>query len=359
MKYKILVLQLIIISVLSSCSNTSFIDDGNGHKQYKDKNGNYVKTEWVDLNGKKYYFDRNGYLVTNQWIDNEYYADENGMMKTNYWYEGENGYYYLDNDGKYLRNTIKEIDGNFYAFDLNGVNIKNAPFVVNGEGYYFGNDGKADKKEGWKNFLDTYCYVKDDGHLLISEWKEDNDKWYYFNEVGLMARNSFVDGSYYVDENGEMVKNKKLIIGTETYVFDNEGKGTKQIISFRDLKNKYAKKSNYWVVSKDDTELTIKEGPLLTSDFDLGWMTGRFDWKTVDGSTKEMELVGSNYFETVNITKLNQELKLPNSTINKILNTNAYNGLQMVSANGITLTWSVTVSSNRKSLYLNMTYTKE
>ena len=224
MKYIIITLILITINVLNSCSGTAFIDDGNGHKLYKDKNGNYVKTEWVDLNGKWYYFDRNGYLVTNQWIDNEYYVDENGMMKTNYWYEGENGYYYLDNEGKYLRNTIKEIDGNYYAFDLNGINIKNAPFVSDGEGYYFGNDGKADRKEGWKNFLDTYCYVNTDGKLLISDWKEDNDKWYYFNEVGLMAKNTFVDGNYYVDENGEKVKNKELKLGTDIYIFNEEGK---------------------------------------------------------------------------------------------------------------------------------------
>ena len=230
MKNIIIIIQVLIISVLCSCSRTVFIDDGNGHKQYKDKNGNFVKTEWVDLNGKKYYFDRNGYLVTNQWIDNEYYVDENGVMKTNYWYDGENGYYYLDNEGKYLRNTIKEIDGNYYAFDLNGINIKNAPFVSNGDGYYFGSDGKADKTEGWKIYLDTYCYVKTDGQLLISDWKEDNDKWYYFNEIGLMLKNQFVDGKYYVNKQGEMIKNQRLKIGNVTYNFNVDGSiNTKKI----------------------------------------------------------------------------------------------------------------------------------
>lgn len=226
MKFRFIVTQLVIISILCSCSTTAFIDDGNGHKQYKDKNGNIVKSEWVDLNGKYYYFDRNGYLATNQWIDDEYFVDENGIMKTNYWYEGESGYYYLDNEGKYLRNTIKEIDGNFYAFDLNGINIKNAPYIVDGEGYYFGNDGKADKQEGWKDFLGTYCYVKEDGKLLINDWKEDGDKKYYLNELGLMAKNSFVDGNYYVDENGEMVKDKELKLGTDIYIFDGEGKSS-------------------------------------------------------------------------------------------------------------------------------------
>lgn len=38
----------------------------------------------------------------------------------------------------------------------------------------------------------------------------DNGKWYYFNEIGLMLKNSFVDGGYYIEK---LVKNEhKMLI---------------------------------------------------------------------------------------------------------------------------------------------------
>ena len=223
------VLLITIVLVLFACGmgDTNFIDDGNGHKQYKDDKGNFVKDDWVQINDKYYYFDMNGYLVTNQWIQDEYYVDENGIMQTNFWYDDKNGnMYYLGDDGKYLKDTIKEIDSYNYAFDGTGKMIKNAPYASNGVAYFFGNDGKADTAEGYKAFADSYCYVTNDGTLLLNDWKEDNGKWYYFNEVGLMLKNSFVDGGYYVDENGEMVKNKELKIGGDTYVFNDNGQST-------------------------------------------------------------------------------------------------------------------------------------
>lgn len=223
---KATILFAIILLALSavSCGGNNFIDDGNGHKQYKDSSGNFVKNDWAEIKGKKYFFDMNGYLVTNQWVQDEYYVDDKGAMQTNYWYDDKNGkMYYLGKDGKYVKDTIMTIDNNEYAFNTSGELVKNAPYVSNGVGHYFGNDGKIDKTEGYRNINGTYCYVKDDGSLLISDWKEDEGKWYYFNDMGLMLKNSFVDGGYYVDENGEMVKSRRIKIGNNLYSFNDEG----------------------------------------------------------------------------------------------------------------------------------------
>ena len=187
---KATILFAIILLALSavSCGGNKFIDDGNGHKQYKDSSGNFVKNDWAEIKGKKYFFDMNGYLVTNQWVQDEYYVDDKGAMQTNYWYDDKNGkMYYLGKDGKYVKDTIMTIDNNEYAFNTSGELVKNAPYASNGVGYYFGNDGKIDKTEGYKDVSGTYCYVKNDGSLLLNDWKEDEGKWYYFNDMRILC----------------------------------------------------------------------------------------------------------------------------------------------------------------------------
>lgn len=138
MKIKIVILMLLTVCIFQGCNRVQFIDDGNGHKLYKDDKGNYIKNEWKEINNNWYFFDRNGYLATSKWIDDEYYVDENGIMMKNYWYEGENGsIYYLGGDGKYLRNTVITIEGKEYAFDNKGRLYENVPATINIEQYIF------------------------------------------------------------------------------------------------------------------------------------------------------------------------------------------------------------------------------
>lgn len=332
-KKNILLIIFIVMFILSSCESKTFIDDGNGHKQYKDENGNYVKNQWVEIKGNKYYFDMNGYLSTNQWINDEYYVDENGIMKTDYWYDDKNGgLYYLDNDGKYLKNTIKDIDGSLYAFDTNGKLVKNLPYVSNGQGYYFGNDGKVDKTEGYKSFADTYCFVDKDGKLLTSSWREDNGKWYYFNEIGLMLKNSFVDGGYYVDGNGEMVKNKQIQIGNDTYVFDDSGIGSiiqPKKISLLDIKNRCCYK--------------LMDGTPVNTD-DLGLVD-------ISVTSNELEIKAEWPFNKQAkywAQEINKELGLPSSLSNRISKTDAKDGMQTFSQGNISVVWKVT---NEKKIW--------
>ena len=316
---------------LASCGGSSFIDDGNGHKQYKDSSGNFVKNDWAEIKGKRYFFDMNGYLVTNQWVQDEYYVGDNGAMQTNYWHDDNNGkMYYLGEDGKYVKGTTMTIDGNEYAFKNSGELVKNAPYVSNNVGYYFGNDGKIDKNEGYKNVNGTYCYVKEDGSLLLNDWKEDEGKWYYFNDMGLMLKNSFVDGGYYVDENGEMVKDREIIIGGETYKFNNEGKSKAKTISFIELKNKYCK-----------NEYTTYDGT-------------KYDWglaseENAKATSTTLELFGKGSMEIEImmswIENINKELALPQTLYRQIANTAAIDGIQKERFNKVLVTWYVEVTA--------------
>lgn len=329
MKKLVIFSVLLLILGISGCGQ-KLIDDGNGHKQFKDNNGNFIKNDWAEINGKYYYFDMNGYLVTNQWVQDEYYVDDKGVMQTNYWYDDKNGnMYYLGKDGKYTKDTIVTIDNNEYAFNPNGELVKNAPYVKEGKGYYFGNDGRIDKTEGYKSINGTYCYVKDDGSLLVNDWKEDEGKWYYFNDIGLMLKNSFVEGGYYVDENGEMVKDKVIKIGANTYTFNHEGKSKAKTINFIELKNKYCKKE---YISYDGT---------------------KYDWglageENAKATSTTLELFGKGSIEIEImlpwIENINNELGLPKTLYVQIGNTAAIDGLQKEKFDKVIVTWYVEVT---------------
>lgn len=45
----------------------------------------------------------------------------------------------------------------------------------------------------------NYCYKKEDGNILISEWKQVWDNWYYFGEDGRSLQNTWaeIDGKWY------------------------------------------------------------------------------------------------------------------------------------------------------------------
>ncbi len=326
MKKLVIFSVLLLILGISGCGQ-KLIDDGNGHKQFKDNNGNFIKNDWAEINGKYYYFDMNGYLVTNQWVQDEYYVDDKGVMQTDYWYDDKNGnIYYLGKDGKYTKDTIATIDNNEYAFNPNGVLVKNEPYVKDGVGYFFGNDGKIDKTEGYKSINGTYCYVKDDGALLVNDWKEDEGKWYYFNDIGLMLKNSFVEGGYYVDENGKMVKNRQIQIGKDIYVFNNDGTGTvvqPKRISLVDIKNKCCSKlSDGTPVNSNSLEmLDIKVTP---NELDI---KTEWPWKS----------------EVIYWAKeINRELGLPSSLSNRISKTEAKDGTQTFTQGNTSVIWKVT-----------------
>lgn len=306
---------------LASCGGSSFIDDGNGHKQYKDSSGNFVKNDWAEIKGKKYFFDMNGYLVTNQWVRDEYYVDDKGAMQTNYWYDDKNGkMYYLGKDGKYVKDTIMTIDNNEYAFNTSGELVKNAPYASNGAGYYFGNDGKIDKTEGYKNVSGTYCYVKNDGSLLLNDWKEDEGKWYYFNDLGLMLKNSFVDGGYYVDENGEMVKDREIKIGSDTYVFDSNGQSQMKPRKINKkvnwiVKNPYA--TSYYTTTihndynvKDENKKIKSTFNGSTQDVTVFVDAGRIDFKIYLFGDDRIKGMGVGQHEATMVTENGENIKI-------------------------------------------------
>ena len=255
-----------------------------GNKYYFDGNGYLVVNQWVN---DEYYVDENGKMKTNYWKeagDKTYYLGEDGK----YYKKGKfniNGKEYMFDDKGELLKGILDDNGEAFVADKRGVIIKEeGPIEVGDKECYVNSDGKLAKNE-WKNVkgiekyygddyyrvvegyaiakhdsistqsdvtvdwnyidkegnivkddwvedksLGKWCYANEKGVLLSNTWKTYNDEDYYFDQDCYMVTNNFVDGSYYVDENGKKVKNMEMVIHGITYSFDANGKSNKKVI---------------------------------------------------------------------------------------------------------------------------------
>ena len=121
----------------------------NGQWQYQDNYGYIVKNQWQKgADGKWRYLNSSGYIATDMWVDDEYYVDSNGIMVTDGWIR---------------------LDGSDYSDGICW--------------FYFDGKGKA-VKEGWKKI---------------------NNKWYFFDETGLMLTGWVDENQYYTNSDGEML----------------------------------------------------------------------------------------------------------------------------------------------------------
>lgn len=100
-------------------------------------------------------------------------------------------------------NTWRTIQGNTYYYQ-NYVKQKNA-WIDDGTGWFYMNgDGLASK--GWLTLSGTSYYLDDSTGRMITGWKSDNGKWYYFGSSGSLSKGWINDGGrwYYSDNQGVM-----------------------------------------------------------------------------------------------------------------------------------------------------------
>lgn len=263
MRKQILLVNLILLMLITACSSKpNFKVDKKGNKQYVKDSGVVAKNEWVTIKGDDYFFDLNGNLVLNQWVYDEFYVDENGKKQKNYWYTSQSGeLYYLDDTGKYLKNCTIGIDNKDYAFDNRGVLYVDKVYKCPNEEskmLYSGKDGVIVRKPGFFQWLGNWYYIDDDGYVINSSWKDDDNKWYYFGPDGIMQTNKFIGDIYYVGEDGSMISDTMRVINGQEYSFDQEGKAT-NLSRLKQIQQQQAKK----VVIDYDSMFTNQEAILI------------------------------------------------------------------------------------------------
>ena len=193
---------------------------------YADTNGQCYLSKWLNSNGKWYYFNDEGKMVenvTDYYIAGKLYSfDKNGVCtnasnpKQLYGWvdlkEGKCDNYpdfrtakaYVGSNGIEYRERWLKDDGYWYYFDKNGIMYADyKTIMINGDTFDFDKDGKClnhDKGyRGWYKETSPYgtsWYYYDDNGKVYTGWHKINGNWYYFYNIGTLARN----GAMEIDE---------------------------------------------------------------------------------------------------------------------------------------------------------------
>ena len=173
-----------------------WMNDGQWWYRYGD--GSYPVAKFDTINGKKYYFDNSGYMVTG-WkliVIDWYYFNGSGCMIKDQWI----GNYYIGKDGKMAKSQWV----GKYCVDASGV-WQPDRWINDGQWWYRYGDGSY-PKEKFDVIGDNVYYFDKNGYM-VTGWNCIDKKWYYFNDLGIMAKDKWI-GNYYVDKYGVMTKTK-------------------------------------------------------------------------------------------------------------------------------------------------------
>ena len=238
-----------------------------------DKNGKAM-TGWQKINNKWYYFEGDGRMVSNSWADG-CYLNGDGLMATGWLQLGESWYYLNPQSGKSFGKAMtgwQQIGGKWYYFDDSGIMARNTAV----EGYYLADDGSM--ITGWRQMEDGNWYYMNVKGEKQTGWQQLNGKWYYFDENGVMASNTWVDG-YYLSENGSTLKGWQQLDGRWYYL--NE-KGERQT-GWQQVDGKWYCFDADGVMLKN----TWVDGCYVTEDGNM--LTG---WQMIDGSWYYLDAKG-------------------------------------------------------------------
>lgn len=101
-----------------------------------------------------------------------------------------------------IKNQWKQVGNHWYYYNEQGVMLKNTVW----NSYYFHKDGKMANNE-WIYQNNHWYYAKSSGILALNEWMSINQRWYVFNPQGIMLANQWKD-AYYLKSSGAMAENE-------------------------------------------------------------------------------------------------------------------------------------------------------
>ena len=191
-----------------------------GAWEYYDNSGNRETDVWrKGADGLWRYIGGNGYMVTNSWIDDTYYVDNDGVMAAGKWLQLESNsgnydglvWYYFNSDGKRVEEMWKKINNKWYYFDEEGV--MQTGWVL--DNTYYTNESGA-MVTGWQKLYppeDEY-YEEDSRNEPVDANAGDGTYWYYFGSNGKKVVPD--------DSNGSEYQERK--INGEYYCFDYTGR---------------------------------------------------------------------------------------------------------------------------------------
>ena len=131
------------------------------------------------------------------------------------WLEDEAGNWkWVNKDGSFQYSGWLRYKGDEYYFE-NELMVTDWQQID--ERWYYFNENGAMQKNTW---VGDY-YLQSDGKM-VTGWQQIDGSWYYFNESGIMQMNTWID-DYYLGSNGIMLINTTINIDGINYYFDTNG----------------------------------------------------------------------------------------------------------------------------------------
>ena len=207
-------------------------------------NDAFAAQGWVKNGNTWYYYNKNGSPEKNKWIDGLYWLNADGKMATNSWVD--NGRYYVDANGTWVKDAKRTKQGwvkqanSWYYYEANGVLAKNK--WIDGL-YWLNSDGKM----ATNSWVDNGRYFVGDNGAWVKDakrtkqgWVKQANSWYYYESNGAISKNKWMDGLYWLNSDGKMATNSW--VDNNRYYVDSNG------VWVKDAKRKqgWIKQANSW-----------------------------------------------------------------------------------------------------------------
>ncbi len=159
-----------------------------------------MATGWQQIEGKRYYFNSSGAMqigwkkLSGKW----YYLNGSGAMATG-WKMLDGVWYYLRDSGD-MATGWQQVGQKWYYLNSSGA-MQVGWKKLSGKWYYL--NGSGAMATGWKKLDGVWYYLKGSG-AMATGWQEVDGRWYYLYRSGVMARNLWIQGRYWVGEDGGM-----------------------------------------------------------------------------------------------------------------------------------------------------------
>ncbi|HJG68092.1 MAG TPA: hypothetical protein K8V14_12325 [Staphylococcus ureilyticus] len=228
-------------------ASNKVITDNQGRTYKIDKNGHYVKNQWVPLYSTWSYAGKNGEFLTQGWhvVDRSWYyfeydktiardkiitddqgrtykMNKSGIYVKNQWVPQYNTWSYAGKNGEFLTQGWHVVDRSWYYFEYDKT-IACDKTIMDNQGRQYRMDKRGHYiKNQWIRLTNyngvTWLYAKKNGELLTQGWHVVDNDWYYFGYNGEMARNEFISDNqsrtYKIDSSGHYVKNQWIPYNT-------------------------------------------------------------------------------------------------------------------------------------------------
>lgn len=112
----------------------------------------------------------------------------------------------------------KQIDNKWYYFNKEGVMISNIKIDD-----YLIQDNGALAENTWVKISDKWYYATASGKILRNKWEKIAGIWYYFDKEGIMVTNTLV-GDYLIQNSGALAENTWVKISNKWYYATASGK---------------------------------------------------------------------------------------------------------------------------------------